>query len=119
MIGEKIRKFLGSLNEYGKIITKEELRRWEIPVDKKYGDIIFCVKKGVNISPDFYHVSEVKGMHGYFYDAKTPLIIFNKNKKIELKKEGKLRDVMPTILDLLSIKHEETDGRSLVINGSK
>ena len=119
MIGEKIRKFLGSLNEYGKIITKEALIRWKIPVDKKYGDIIFCVKKGVDISPDFYHLSEIKGMHGYFYDAKTPLIIFHKNKKIEIEEEGRLRDIMPTILDLLSIKHEETDGRSLVINESR
>jgi len=119
MIGEKIRKFLGSLNEYGKIITKEELRIWEIPVDKKYGDIIFCVKKGVNISPDFYHLGEIKGMHGYFCDANIPFIIFHKNKKIELEEKGKLRDIMPTILDVLNIRHEGMDGRSLLINESR
>lgn len=116
MIGRKITKFLASLKEYGKIVTEEDLRGWEIPTDRKYGDIIFWLKKGINISPDFYHSRKIKGMHGYLCDAKTPLIIFHKNKKVKLEEEGRLRDIMPTILDLLNIKHEGMDGRSLRIS---
>lgn len=117
---KKVEEFLSSLN-CGKIATKKELKEREIPTDEKYGQLIFWMKKGTNISPDFYHVSEIKGMHGYLDDvAETPLIVFHKSKEIRLKAKGKLRDIAPTILDLLDIESKPVEGKSLVIkNESK
>ena len=110
----KVEEFLSSL-DCGKICTKEELKERGIPIDEKYGQLIFWMKKGTNISPDFYHFSGIKGMHGYLDDpAETPLIVFHRNGEIKLQKKGKLRDIAPTILDLLSLRSPHMEGKSLL-----
>jgi len=113
---EKIRDFLTSLS-CGRIITEKELKERELPIDMKYGEIIFWMKKGWHITPDFYHMSKIKGMHGYIDDlSETPLIIFNRHEKIKLKAKGKLKDIAPTLLDILNIKCSKyMEGSSLLV----
>ncbi|MBN1643750.1 MAG: alkaline phosphatase family protein [Dehalococcoidales bacterium] len=111
----EIREFLKTLDKYGREITADELTAKGLSADSKYGECIFWLKKGVNIRPDFYHESEIKGMHHYFDDpAWTPFILFHKDRQIKLRNEGKLRDVMPTVLELLGIE-SNVDGKSLFI----
>jgi predicted AlkP superfamily pyrophosphatase or phosphodiesterase len=52
---------------YGRIIEKEERQRRRIPLDRRYGDLIFAADPGVLFWPDYFHVVEhdIKGMHGY------------------------------------------------------
>lgn len=112
-----IEKFLSSL-DYGRIATKKELKERGIPTDKKHGELIFWVRKGLNISPNFYLIEPIKGMHGYLDDQiETPLIVFHKSKKIKLEPKGRLVDIAPTLIDLLSIEHKyyHMDGKTLLI----
>lgn len=53
--------------EYGRIISREERRQRRIPLDRRYGDLIFAADPGVLFWPDYFHVVEhdIKGMHGY------------------------------------------------------
>ena len=112
---QKIRTFLEGFGEYGREVTKDELKHKSLPADDKDGELIFWAKKGVNFSPDFYHIQGIKGMHGYFddADATTPLIIWSKEKRDVLRERCQLRDIAPTVLDFLSISYSQMDGKSL------
>ena len=56
----------------GHILSTKEKTLLKIPLDPKYGEIIYAVDEGYLIHPSFFHSrSEVKGMHGYAY-PKTP-----------------------------------------------
>ncbi len=113
----EVKKLLGSLKQYGRVISKKELEERRLPSNEKYGEVIFWLKKGAAIVPDFYHEYPVKGMH-FFFDsaASAPLMLLHEGKTVKLRKDGKLIDVMPTILDLLDIQdNQKRDGRSLVI----
>lgn len=111
---KEIINFLESL-DYGHIITRDELRLLELPADDKYGELIFWLKEGFHICPDFYHSSKLKGMHGYIDKVyKTPFIISHKNFNVNLK-NGKLKDIAPTLLDLLGISQEVMEGESLLV----
>ena len=113
---QKINTLLESLHKYARVVTKEELRQKRLPVDNKYGELIFWANKGINFSPDFYHSAEIKGMHGYFDDfAFTPLIIWNKDRKVLLQKRCKMQDVTPTILNFFGLDYSGMDGKSLLI----
>jgi len=113
---DEVVNFLSSL-DYGKIITRQQMVDMKLPIDVKYGEIIFWLKDGFHISPDFYHVSVLKGMHGYADNtSKIPIILFHKNIKVVLRKEGALWDVAPTLLDLLNIESTDMSGRSLLEN---
>ena len=111
---EIVKEHLSSL-KCGKVVTKKELKKREIPVHEKYGELIFWMKKGINISPDFYHTQKVKGMHGYLdEDARVPFIAFRKDGELRMRKRGRLRDIAPTLLDLLGVRSERMEGRSLL-----
>ena len=56
----------------GHILTDLEKNLLKVPLDLKYGEIIYVVDEGNIIHPCFFHSrSFVKGMHGYAY-SKTP-----------------------------------------------
>lgn len=114
---EEVREFLHSWGKYGREVPKDELRERGIPSHEKYGEIIFWLKNGVVINPDFYHETLIKGMHFYLDSPEsTALILFHREKKVKLSHEGRLRDVMPTILELLDIGGSvNRDGKSLVL----
>lgn len=52
---------------YGRIIEREERKARRIPLDRRYGDLLFAADPGVLFWPDYFHVVEhdIKGMHGY------------------------------------------------------
>jgi len=113
---EEIRTLLRSLHSYGREVTKDEMRQKGLPIDDKYGELIFWAKKGVNFSPDFYHSNDIKGMHGYFDDEDpTPLIICGKGHLSVEKKTCTFQDIAPTVLDFLNLQLTQTDGESLLI----
>ncbi len=93
--------------DYGKIIEKKELQKNNLPVSKKYGELIFWCKKGFNINPDFYNAKKIKAMHGYLEKSYVPFLSPDK----KLKNTGNIIDVMPTIFDLLKLKYN-FDGKS-------
>ncbi len=114
---KEVRSLLRSLGKYGREVSKDELRQKRLPVNDKYGELIFWANKGINFSPDFYHSSKVKGMHGYFDDSSvTPLLIWSKKELKFSKSRCKMQDVTPTILNLLSVNYSEMDGESLIIS---
>jgi len=107
--------FLGGLKKYGKILSDNDFIKFKIPKEKKYGDVIFYMKNGINISPDFYHPKKIKSMHGYL-DEKPPILItYSTSNMLKIKKRCNLIDIMPTFLELLKINNKtKTDGRSVL-----
>jgi len=65
----------------GHILSTAEKKLLKIPLDPKYGEIIYAVDEGYLIHPSFFHSrSEVKGMHGYAYPKTSeafPILIMN------------------------------------------
>ena len=65
----------------GHTLSTREKRLLKIPLDPKYGEIIYVVDEGYLIHPSFFHSrSEVKGMHGYAYPKTpeaSPILIMN------------------------------------------
>jgi predicted AlkP superfamily pyrophosphatase or phosphodiesterase len=56
----------------GHTLSAEEKKSLHIPVDPKYGELVFVLDEGFVNHPSFFNQkSEVKGMHGYAY-SKTP-----------------------------------------------
>ncbi len=52
----------------GKILDEELAKKYEIPLDRKYGDIVFFVKKGKYFFPNYYQKTmdeRFAAMHGY------------------------------------------------------
>ena len=89
--------------EFGKIINSKERERYHIPSSKKHGEIIFMVKPGCMIFPNYYQRYEnekFKAMHGYPPDKcdADGMLITN----IKLKK-----DIieMPEVLAILKNDH--------------
>jgi len=112
---EEVLKLLLKLNKFGVVLSKEDLIKFKIPSDKKYGEIIFFAREGVNISPDFYHFDKIKAMHGYLNEAGPPLILYSTNKNLKIKKDCNLIDITPTFLKLLGIKTKiKMQGRSIL-----
>jgi predicted AlkP superfamily pyrophosphatase or phosphodiesterase len=97
--------------KYGFLLSDEDLRRANLPVNKEeYGMLIFALKERTVINPDFFHKNTlVKGMHSYFnskYD--NPIFAFfpiNYNIK---KNTLRFIDIMPTALKLLDVPIPET-----------
>ena len=112
---QEITGLLRSLAKFGKVVTGDDLSERRIPCDEKYGQVIFWLRAGLNICPDFYHDDELKGMHLYLDDPlRTPFIVCHNDKRLKLRENARTVDVMPTILDLLDIEPRGIDGRSLV-----
>jgi len=111
----EVMECLLGLEQYGKVVSVRELREWGIPTDTKYGEVIFWLRRGFHISPDFYHTATLKGLHHYVDDQmETPLVIFHRDRKLKLAAKARTVDVVPTVLDLLGIGHAGMDGRSLI-----
>ena len=80
---EEITDILQKLNDYGRILTDEELNILGIN-RKLYGHMIFVINEGIVFFPNFFQKrNPPKGMHGYFktqYDK--PVLITNIDKQI-------------------------------------
>jgi predicted AlkP superfamily pyrophosphatase or phosphodiesterase len=69
-----------------KLLTEKDAKKYKIPLDKRYGDIVFYVKKGDYFFPNFYQkTGEEKflAMHGYPDDSELDgFLISNAKKRI-------------------------------------
>jgi predicted AlkP superfamily pyrophosphatase or phosphodiesterase len=50
---------------HGFFPNKDFLKENNIPIDKKFGDILWIARPGVLVHPDFFNDNPNKGMHGY------------------------------------------------------
>ena len=104
---DRIRKKLTGL-EFGTVLSETERAAYHIPASPRWGDMIFLVKPGYVISPNFFEKSsQVKAMHGY--DPSTPgldtILAITSPKIAEPRHyQGlKMVDILPTTLDLLGL----------------
>ncbi len=68
---QEIYKYLQQIT-CGHVLTITEKKLLKIPLDLKYGEIIYVIDEGYVVNPCFFHSkSVVNGMHGYAY-PKTP-----------------------------------------------
>ena len=99
--------------KYGHILSTTEKKLLKIPLDPKYGEIIYVVDEGYLIHPSFFHSrSEVKGMHGYAYPKTpeaSPILIMNEEmaKTLPTIKKVKYIDIPHLVLRSLfpNMKH--------------
>lgn len=104
---ERIREKLSSL-DFGMVLSATERAAYHIPSSPRWGDLIFLVKAGYVISPNFFEkTSQVKAMHGY--DPLTPgldTVLTVTSPRITHGKQYpnlKMVDILPTALDLLGL----------------
>lgn len=118
---------------YGRILTPDERRHRRIPLDRKYGDLMFAAEPGVLFWPDYFHVVEhdIKGMHGYiekmgatgdgsgetpWYGAETTGVLIMDSPNVRAPRDLGLRnlvDVFPTLCELAGVDVPRTnEGRS-------
>ncbi|MFA5861101.1 MAG: alkaline phosphatase family protein [Candidatus Thermoplasmatota archaeon] len=119
--------------EYGRIISNEERKRRRIPLDRRYGDLLFAADPGVLFWPDYFHVVEhdIKGMHGYLekgiawppqsledtWGAETTGVLIMDSPRATRKDLGlrNLVDVFATLCDLAGTETPDTnEGASLL-----
>jgi predicted AlkP superfamily pyrophosphatase or phosphodiesterase len=108
--------------DYGTILSESERAAYHIPASPRWGNMIFLVKPGYVISPNFFEkTSHVKAMHGY--DPATPglnTILTITSPKIghgRQCRDLKMVDILPTTLDLLGLPIPPyCEGKSLVGN---
>jgi predicted AlkP superfamily pyrophosphatase or phosphodiesterase len=71
--------------KYGFILTKRLKKKYNIPEDRRYGDLIFILNPGYMFMPNCYQSTPLKGMHGYAPDKADLDGIFISNLKFNKK----------------------------------
>jgi len=118
---EHVEKLLDGLNDYGKVLSDEDLRNLGLGgIDRSlYGELIFALYEGNIFHPDFYYRRKPpKGMHGYaFYSYDAPILIVSPHIHLDFKrkKEASIVNIAPTILEFLGIPlPPRFEGKTLV-----
>lgn len=110
-----LKEHLAKQVEWGHLVSKVERMKAMLPIDAKYGELIFWAKKGVNFTPDFYHTKPLAGMHGYFdASARTLFAVYKKTESINLPKEMDMVDVAPTVAAICGTNIDSADGRNII-----
>lgn len=125
---------------FGRIIGPDERRARRIPLDRKYGDLMFAADPGVLFWPDYFHVVEhdIKGMHGYLekgiswpkgeatpkltgdatYGAETTGVLIMDSPEVQGPRDLGLRnlvDVFPTLCRLAGVETpDHNEGESFL-----
>lgn len=92
----------------GHILTTREKKILKIPLDLKYGEIIYVINESYVIHPDFFHSKFiVNGMHGYAYPRTPealPVLIMNGQmaQSFHIDRAITYADILPLILRSLS-----------------
>ena len=100
---------------YGRIITQKERRDRRIPLDRKYGDLLFAADAGVLFWPDYFHVVEhdIKGMHGYLdKDTETTGVLVLDSPDVTTHQDLGVRnlvDVFPTLCRFAGVEVPPTN----------
>jgi predicted AlkP superfamily pyrophosphatase or phosphodiesterase len=104
----KIRRTLEKL-DCGRILEEKDLESYRLPRSSVWGDMIFLLKPGFVISPNFFDRNgHVKAMHGY--DPSTPgletTVIANWPEHVAPRPltNAAMIDVLPTALDILRLE---------------
>jgi hypothetical protein len=98
----------------GHIVTKPEKNPLKMPLDTKYGEIIFVVDEGCVLHPCFFHSkSLVNGMHGYAYPKTAealPIMVMNREitNNFQISKQVVYTDIARLILNSLFPKPSTT-----------
>jgi len=116
---QKITEALDTING-GTVLSDNDLKRYQIPNCRKYGEIIWLADPGTLILPNYYQGSRlVHGMHGYSPETdelRSPFIICSDNiEPTKVEHIASPMDVFATMLDLLGITIPcGIEGRSLL-----
>ena len=93
---EELLKILNQIKQ-GKILDLKEKDKYNIPLGKEFGEIIFALEPGYLFVPNFYQGENgCRGMHGYMPDKADLDGIFIINREIN-KKEIELNEVLNLI----------------------
>ena len=66
----------------GKILDATDYRKFKIPTDRAFGDVVFWLNRGHHLVPDFFWGNKtVKGMHGYYGWDKSKYVVLERNKR--------------------------------------
>ena len=104
----------------GHILSPQELVQYQIPDDKRYGEVIWLADFGSLVLPNYYQGSRrALGMHGYAPEGEescSPFIIHgNETNPRKVKQLAKPVDIFSTLLDLLHLPIPEyAEGQSLL-----
>jgi predicted AlkP superfamily pyrophosphatase or phosphodiesterase len=82
-IKKDILEALSKIKE-GRILNKKTAKKYKIPLNEKYGEIVFYIKKGNYFFPNFYQRKEnekFKAMHGYPDDGELDGFLITNSKK--------------------------------------
>jgi len=104
----------------GRTLSEDDLKRYQAPNDRKYGDIIWLADPGTLILPNYYQGTKlVKGMHGYAPGTRelgSPVIIYGEDiPSGRVQRTATPMDILPTILDLMNLDTPAyVEGKSLL-----
>jgi len=103
---KKVKEFL-EWKDYGHIVEQKKFHL-------KTGSLIFLANFRTGFYPNFFSNKKFKAMHGWDpKEQKTYYVL--KNEKARGKKDAKIVDFFPTIIDLMDLKFDgKIDGKSLV-----
>jgi predicted AlkP superfamily pyrophosphatase or phosphodiesterase len=86
-VKREVKEILGKIDGGG-ILDEKSAKKYKIPLDRKYGGLIFYVKKGNYFFPNFYQKSLKKrfiAMHGYPNDRELNGFLMSNKKDKNLK----------------------------------
>ncbi len=102
---------LSQREEFEDVRTRDRLDEYRL-VNERTGDLALAVSNGYGF--DFLPIGE-KGDHGglSMSEMYVPLIFGGEGVEAQILKEGRVIDIMPTILKLLGVEHHHVQGESL------
>jgi len=112
---EKITNALSFIKE-GRVLNKKQIDRYHLNyTHNRFGDLIFLVDPGTLIFPNYFqNRAPVKGMHGYGPESIGQQAIFIINSSEinpeQHEKPVNMRQVFPTLCDLLTINKPDSCG---------
>ncbi len=118
-VKEQMLKALPAING-GRILSVDDMKLYQIPADRRYGDVIWLAYPGTLILPNYYQGSKlVHGMHGYAPEAeglRTPFIICSEDAEPRrVMQIATPMDIFTTIAALLDIEVPwPVEGRLLI-----
>lgn len=90
----------------GHILSTREIENYNIPVNDRFGNLIFLADPGVEVFPNFFHpffAGYVRGLHGYAPEIYSSYGIFAATHELNCK-EFSLLDISPTLVKHLGLR---------------
>lgn len=102
----KVIKLLKSIKD-GRIVN---IKKYRLP---KTSDLLFLADVGTGFYPNFFSRKRFKAMHGWNPKQQKTFYVLKNNKR-KGRKDAKMVDFLPTILELMKLPKIRCDGASLV-----